>query len=433
MKKARTNDSEKNSNKGLPLKVVSIFSALIFSFTLFTQADNEINLEQISIGLGLSQSTAICQDQLGELWTANIRGKKFTLYKNIPGDSTSLGYNEVRGIREDKNGVIWVGVLSSILIVIKLRIRVFETQNRKLPEPVVERTEETNRQKEELKKANEPLTQETNMRKEAERQEKLRKEELIKAYKMISLGKMISDVAHELKHPISVIKLNSGIFGRAWCDIVTVLDEYNERNKGFSMAGLPYNDAKARFEELITGLIENSQRLEKIIHDLRDFSRPGDTLIMKPIDINKGIQSSVNLANGMLKKATTQFSLNLADDLPLIPGNFQKLEQVFINLIQNACQALPDKSRGIHISSDYKQDMNDIVVTVKDEGVGIDNKVLDSITKPFFTTKRDQGGTGLGISISLQIIREHNGSMHFESELGKGTTVTVRLPVNGKY
>jgi signal transduction histidine kinase/ligand-binding sensor domain-containing protein len=329
--------------------------------------------------------------------------------------------------------LIVLALLSSVVIFIKIRIRVFETQKRKLQELVEERTEEINRQKEELKKANALLKQEIDLREEAERQEKLRQEELIRADRMISLGRLVSGVAHEINNPVSIIKINSAIFHRVWHSVGMVLDEYNERNRDFSIDGLPYNEAKNKLEELITGLTENSQRIEKIINDLRDFSRPGDPLIMKPTDINKGIQSSVNLANNMLKKATTQFSLNLAENLPLIQGNFQKLEQVFINLIQNACQALPDKNRGIHISTDYKKDKDHIVITVKDEGVGIDNKVLGYITDPFFTTKRDQGGTGLGLSISLQIIREHNGSMNFESEVGKGTTVTVRLPVNGKY
>jgi len=98
------------------------------------------------------------------------------------------------------------------------------------------------------------------------------------------------------------------------------------------------------------------------------------------------------------------FAYKLDNDLPFIYGNYQRLQQVFINLIQNACQALPDDNHRIHISSIYDDKKIEIVVKVQDEGKGIEKKDLKNITDPFFTTKRSQGGTGLGLSISLKII-----------------------------
>ncbi len=101
-----------------------------------------------------------------------------------------------------------------------------------------------------------------------------------------------------------------------------------------------------------------------------------------------------------------------------------------INLIQNACQALPDAQKGIFIAVQFDPIESNIVIKVRDEGMGIPPETLMHITDPFFTTKHDSGGVGLGLSISSKIIEEHGGTLHFESEMGAGTTAIISLPVD---
>jgi len=101
-----------------------------------------------------------------------------------------------------------------------------------------------------------------------------------------------------------------------------------------------------------------------------------------------------------------------------------------INLIQNACQALPGSQKGILVSTTFDKKESKIVINVRDEGVGIPSDTLMNVTDPFYTTKHDSGGVGLGLSISLKIIEEHGGNMHFKSEIGAGTTVEIRLPID---
>ena len=132
----------------------------------------------------------------------------------------------------------------------------------------------------------------------------------------------------------------------------------------------------------------------------------------------------------MIKNSTNHFSIEYGRNLPLLKGNFQRLEQVIINLVQNACQALTDARTGIFISVQYIEEKSAIIIKVRDEGMGISPETLNHITDPFFTTKHDSGGVGLGLSISSKIIEEHGGSMHFESEMGAGTKVTITLPVD---
>ncbi len=266
-------------------------------------------------------------------------------------------------------------------------------------------------------------------RKEEERQKRLQSEKLVHLDKMAALGTLVSGVAHELNNPAASIKMNSGNFARVWDDVVPILDSYYRRNKDLKLANIPYKDAKTRLEDLIIGLLESSNRIEKIINDLRDYARPEDTSARQSIDINKVIKSAVDLNNNMIKRATKNFSFIPSRNLPQFIGNYQRLEQVFLNLIQNACQSLPNDSHRITISTYYEQENRQIIVKVKDDGEGIEEKDLKHITAPFFTTKRDKGGTGLGLSISLQILQDHGGSMNFESSKGKGTTVTVSLPI----
>jgi signal transduction histidine kinase len=130
----------------------------------------------------------------------------------------------------------------------------------------------------------------------------------------------------------------------------------------------------------------------------------------------------------MIMKSTNHFSIEYGNPLPLFKGNFQRLEQVMINLVQNACQALPDNRKAIFVSTSYDEKKHGIVVNVEDEGTGIPSEILSHITEPFYTTKAHSGGLGLGLSISLKIVKEHGGTLTFTSESGKGTKAEIVLP-----
>lgn len=129
-------------------------------------------------------------------------------------------------------------------------------------------------------------------------------------------------------------------------------------------------------------------------------------------------------------KSTNHFSIEYGNLLPLLKGNFQRLEQVVINLVQNACQALPDKQKGIFVSTSYDEEKRGIVLRVEDEGIGIPSAILPHITDSFFTAKPESGGIGLGLSISSRIVKEHGGTMKFTSEPKKGTKAEIFLPLS---
>jgi signal transduction histidine kinase len=148
------------------------------------------------------------------------------------------------------------------------------------------------------------------------------------------------------------------------------------------------------------------------------------------IDINRVAEKAAVLVANLLKKSTLNFSMNLSQTLPRIRGNEQRLEQVVINLLVNACQALTERRQAVGVNTGFDEATRSVVLRVSDQGAGMSNDVIRRICDPFFTTKRENGGTGLGLSISQKIVQDHQGSMAFDSAPGEGTTVTVRLPVN---
>ena len=266
-------------------------------------------------------------------------------------------------------------------------------------------------------------------RKKAEEQAKLHQQQLMQASKMVALGTLVSGVAHEVNNPNNFIMLNSPILKEAWENAMPILEKYYKENGDFILGGMNYTEMRANIPTLFSGISEGSKRIKRIVDDLKNFVRDDSADLTQSVDINNVLKSAVSLLSNMIKKSTNQFSIEYGMKVPLIEGNSQRLEQVMINLIHNACQALPDAQKGIFITIRFDWKNSNIVIKVRDEGVGIPPETLDHITDPFFTTKHDSGGVGLGLSISSKIIEEHGGSMHFESENAAGTTVEIVLPI----
>jgi PAS domain S-box-containing protein len=269
-------------------------------------------------------------------------------------------------------------------------------------------------------------------RRKAEEQAKLHNQQLMQASKMVALGTLVSGVAHEVNNPNNFIMLNSPILKEAWDNAMPILQKYYEENGDFLLGGMKFSEMHENIPSLFSGISDGAQRIKQIVDDLKNYVRVNTADMDQSIDINEVLKSAVSLLSNMIKKSTHQFSIDYGNHLPLLRGNFQRLEQVMINLIQNACQSLPDAQKGILISVQTNEVKSTIVIKVRDEGTGIPPEKLLNITDPFFTTKQDSGGVGLGLSISSKIVKEHGGSLQFESEIGAGTIASITLPVDRK-
>jgi PAS domain S-box-containing protein len=270
------------------------------------------------------------------------------------------------------------------------------------------------------------ITEQTKIEEEARKLQ----EKLIHANRMTSLGTLASGLAHEINNPNNFIMSNTQIIQRVWEGAVDILQDFYREKGDFSLGGLSFPEVHELVPQLIEATIEGSRRIKHITDNLREFSRPGDARLYGVVSINKVLKFSISMLNNQIKKYTDSFYFNPGEDIPPFQGNSQQMEQVFINLIQNALQALPQsRVSGVYVSSDFDKNTQSIVVTVTDEGVGMNEKILDRITDPFFTTKQDQGGTGLGLYISYSILKAHHGVLEFQSKPGKGTTAAVKIPL----
>ncbi len=266
--------------------------------------------------------------------------------------------------------------------------------------------------------------------KNLEEQKLIHRQQLVQADKMASLGLLVSGMAHEINNPNTLIRLNADVLMDINRELIPILDEYYKNTGEFTVTGVPYSMVREKIIEMISGISKSSVRVDNIVQNLKDFARVDPGNMEERIDINSTITSAVEIVRHFIEKTTNNFITNLDSPIPEITGNSQKLEQVIVNLLINGCQALRDNEQSITISSSYVKRSKNIVVKVADEGVGISEEALRNIVDPFYTTKQDTGGTGLGLSVSYSILKEHGGTLDFISKEGAGTTVTIKLPVN---
>ena len=213
-----------------------------------------------------------------------------------------------------------------------------------------------------------------------------------------------------------------------WKDVLPILEEYCEENGEFMMAGIPYREAKGYIEDLMLGLRDSSRRIKSIVEDLKNFARPSRVELTQDVDINEMIASSINLVSNLVKKSTEKFMVEFGYNLPG-QGKLSEAGAGHGEPDSKLLQALEDRKKGVRIATGFSKKENAVEIRVSDDGMGISPDHITQIMDPFFTTKRERGGTGLGLSVSSSIIKEHKGTMVFESQPGIGTTVTIRIPV----
>ncbi len=231
--------------------------------------------------------------------------------------------------------------------------------------------------------------------------------------KMASLGKLSASVVHEINNPIAGI-LN--------------LIMLQKRIMGEQRLG---EEQIAQFKHYIDLMETETRRIGRIVSNLLAFSRQSK---VKPeaVKLNQVIEKSLFLNANLMKIKGIKTETDLDENLPDIMGSEDQLQQIFMNLISNAAEAMESSKEGeLRIETRVADTGREVTVRVADTGMGISKDHLSKLFEPFFTTKKKGKGVGLGLSVVYGIIEEHGGSIHVESEVGKGTTFIVTFPVDG--
>jgi PAS domain S-box-containing protein len=226
--------------------------------------------------------------------------------------------------------------------------------------------------------------------------------QLLHAEKLSALGRLSASIAHEINNPLFGIRnVLGGILRRA------VLDEEDE--------------------ELVAMALNECDRMKHLIQNLKDFKRPTQG-VMEATNLHKVLDSILLLLNKEFNNKQIKIVKQYAPDLPAIRMVVDQIKQVLLNLIHNAADAITDSAGTITISTEANA--GTVAVRIQDTGTGIRPEDLDQIFEPFFTTKPETG-TGLGLSVSYDIIKRHQGKLEVKSEAGKGSIFSVILPLTG--
>jgi PAS domain S-box-containing protein len=262
---------------------------------------------------------------------------------------------------------------------------------------------------------------------QAEEREKIQRRKLIQAEKLASLGELVAGVAHEINNPNHTIALNADILAELWGSVAPLLDPALEGREGDLVGGMEWSEARREAPVLLSGIAAASRDIDAIVRGLKDYARGETEPELEDVAVNLVVKAALTLFSNYIKKATRRLVLDLAEDLPPVRAHFQRLEQVTVNLLQNACQALTDPDQAIRVSTSCDPATGVVRLVVADEGRGMSSELLERIKDPFFTTKHDLGGVGLGVSISESIITEYGGRLEYDSRPGGGTVATVSL------
>ena len=259
-------------------------------------------------------------------------------------------------------------------------------------------------------------------------EQKRLQDETSRTSRLAVLGELSAGVAHEINNPNALIRYNSDMLHGFLSDLLPHLQETLPGDSSRTFGGLSRTDLVEEMPQMLTAIQDSSQRIKQIVDDLRDFSRRDLYNEETFIDLNQIAESCVRLTGNVVARATNHFNVDLAEDLPPLSGVQGRLEQVVINLLINSCQALEERAQKITLTTHCSENREQLFLTVRDEGKGIPPGILEHIFEPFVTTKRQEGGTGLGLSVSARIVKEHRGTLNFTSTPGKGTTATLMLP-----
>ena len=259
---------------------------------------------------------------------------------------------------------------------------------------------------------------------------------MVHSEKMKSLGELVAGIMHENNNPINFIYGNMTHLSNYSNDLIQIIEEYSastsineeERKKIEDLKQeIDYEFLKTDLPDLIKSCKEGADRAKNIIQDLKSFSRMEEATITD-VDIPHEIDTTLNILHNKIKNKA-EIHKEYMENVPKIEAFGGQLNQVFMNILDNAVGAITETG-DIWIRINPADDNKNIIIEIEDSGAGMDEETTRKVFNPFFTTKPVGQGTGLGLSITYKIIKNHQGDIRCESELGKGTKFIITLPIN---
>ncbi|MDH3565799.1 MAG: ATP-binding protein [Desulfobacteraceae bacterium] len=260
---------------------------------------------------------------------------------------------------------------------------------------------------------------------------KILERQLIQREKMAALGVLISGVAHEINNPNNYISVNIPILRDYLNVVMPMVDEYAQKHPDLEILYMSYPEFREDIFELLDNVQHGSGQIKSIVRDLKVFSKPSEDKRIEKIDLKPIIEKVVGFCRSKIKRTVQTFNVHISENLPEVLIDSQSLEQILINLLINASQAFEkpfeeNSNVNLVVSMDDSRE-NRLTIEVSDNGGGMDEKTLEKIFTPFFTTKSSEDSIGLGLYIVQNLIEKIGGRIEVESKLGSGSNFRIIL------
>jgi signal transduction histidine kinase/CheY-like chemotaxis protein len=253
-------------------------------------------------------------------------------------------------------------------------------------------------------------------------------QQLQQAQKMETLGTLVAGVAHEINNPLNLIMYNIPLLKKIWVDFLPIFIERKKIEPEQKFGGFSYAFLEDNLVQLVADMELAAHRVAKTVSDLKNFSKQSNVAEKAPMQVNSAVNNAMRLAKTTLRKSSVHVNLKLEDELPHIDGNLQSIEQIILNILINAIQAIDHKQGEIEITTGFQAKDGRVFINIKDNGKGISTAIADKIFLPFVTDKQNEGGTGLGLSVTYTLIKAHQGEIIFDTRSDRGTSFTVYFP-----
>jgi signal transduction histidine kinase len=248
-------------------------------------------------------------------------------------------------------------------------------------------------------------------------------EKLTKSQKLASLGLLVSGIAHELGNLSNCIIFNIPILRDYLHKLIPIIDDHAQNRDDFELFSMSYPEFRQDVFRILDNIEHASSRISETGSGFKEFVSMASAEKRKWADVGSLINESVALCRGQMKKTVRHFEMKIVDDLPPIFTDPSALEQVLVNLLINAAQAVDGEDSWVMLSAKLGNTLQDhLIVEVSDNGCGMDEETREKIFEPFFTTRVRENGSGLGLFVSKNLIEKLGGRIEVESKLGVGST-----------
>ena len=264
---------------------------------------------------------------------------------------------------------------------------------------------------------------------DASKEAALPEQEWARLDKLISLSALVAGVIHEINNPNHFIALNVSLLKRVFHDALQVLDAHAQENPELTLASLPYAEMRMEVPRMLEQILIGTDRIRHIVAELRTYVNTDSPGPLRAVAVNDIVSSAVTLLEGRIRRATDDFTQDLAADLPMIFGDAPRLVQVVVNMLLNALEALTDRSQKVEVQTRHLPEQDCVEILVRDDRPLKVHEKPDGAPAPHFTTALGSDRPGLGLAVAERILADHKAELVLSTAPTRGTTACVRIPV----